>query len=57
MNSAASHRETAEAGEDPVEPGYAAWKRDKIERGLAESRDRSVMIPVEQVWRDLDLER
>jgi len=57
MNSAASHRETAEASEDLAEPGYAAWKRARIERGLAESRDRSVMIPVEQVWRDLELER
>lgn len=36
---------------------YAAWKRAKIERGLAESRDRDAMIPVEQIWRDLKLER
>jgi len=39
------------------EAGYAAWKRAKIARGLAESRDRAAMIPVEQVWRDLKLER
>ena len=57
MNYAASHRETSDTGEDTVEPGYDEWKRAKIERGLAESRDRSAMIPVEQVWRDLDLER
>lgn len=41
----------------PDEPGYAAWKMAKIERGLAESRERTAMIPVEQVWRDLKLER
>ena len=39
-----------------VERGYTAWKRAKIERGLAESRDRDAMIPVEQVLRDLSLE-
>ncbi|MEG3163256.1 hypothetical protein U1701_01480 [Sphingomonas sp. PB2P19] len=37
----------------PPERGYDAWKRAKIERGLAQSRDRSAMIPVEQVLRDL----
>jgi hypothetical protein len=39
-----------------MEPGYAAWKRAKTERGLEQSRDRSVMIPVEQVLRDLSLD-
>ncbi len=39
------------------EPGYAAWKRAKVERGLAESEDRDAMIPAAQVWRDLGLER
>ncbi|MCP3734816.1 hypothetical protein M9979_08025 [Sphingomonas sp. RP10(2022)] len=48
--------ETPDGGEG-TEPGYAAWKRAKIERGLTQSRDRSAMIPVEQVWRDLKLER
>lgn len=42
--------------EGPSDPGYAAWERAKIERGLAQSRDRAAMIPVEQVWRDLKLE-
>ena len=37
----------------PAEPGYAAWKRAKVERGLAQSRDRTAMIPIEQVWREL----
>ena len=45
---------TEEAG--AVERGHAAWQRAKIERGLAESKDRAAMIPVEQVWRDLKLE-
>jgi len=35
------------------EQDYSAYKRAKIERGLEQSRDRSVMIPIEQVWRDL----
>lgn len=33
--------------------GYAAWKRAKIERGLAQSRDRTAMIPAEIVLRQL----
>lgn len=37
-------------------PGYAAWKREKIERGLQQAADREAMIPVEQLWRDLKLE-
>jgi len=44
------------AQEGAPELGYAAWERAKIERGLAQSRDRTTMIPVEQVWRDLKLE-
>ena len=44
--------------EDPQwdQAGYDAWKRAKIERGLEQSRDRSGMISVEQLWRDLKLE-
>ncbi len=37
--------------------GYAEWKHAKIERGLEQAQDRSAMIPVEQVWRDLKLGR
>jgi hypothetical protein len=45
----------------PADPGggpaneldYAAYRRAKIERGLEQFRDRSAMIPIEQVWRDL----
>ncbi len=36
-----------------VERSYDAWKRAKIERGLVQARDRSAMIPIEQVLRDL----
>ncbi len=36
---------------------YEAWKRAKIEHGLEQSRDRVTMIPIEQVWRELTLER
>ena len=39
-----------------VTPGYVAWKRAKIERGLEQAKDRGVMIPAEQIWRDLKLE-
>ncbi len=41
----------------PVDPGYAAWKRQRIERAKAQAEDREAMIPAEQVWRDLGLER
>jgi len=39
------------------EPGYAAWKRAKVERALAEAKNRDGMIPAPHVWRDLGLER
>jgi len=42
---------------DATERGHDAWLRAKVERGLAESRDRPAMIPVDQVLRDLSLER
>lgn len=41
----------------PIERGYDAWKRSKIERGLAQAQDRDAMIPVEQILADLKLER
>ena len=40
-----------------AEPGRAAWKRAKVERGLAQSRDRAAMIPIEQAWRVLSIGR
>jgi hypothetical protein len=44
---------------DPVgrnERGYASWKREKVERGLAQSKERSAMVPADEVWRELGLE-
>ncbi|EPR18065.1 hypothetical protein M527_13945 [Sphingobium indicum IP26] len=46
----------AEQGSTP-ERGYAAWKRGKIERGLAQAEDRAGMIPMERILRDFGLER
>jgi hypothetical protein len=40
-----------------VEKGYAAWKRAKVERGLAQAKDRESLIPAQKVWREFDLER
>lgn len=40
-----------------TEPGHADWKRAKVQRAIAEAKDRDAMIPAEQVWRDLGLER
>lgn len=57
MKPAVDPRDKTEEVDAPVERGYDAWKRAKVERGLAQARDRSVMIPVEQVLRDLKLER
>ena len=51
-------RDKLEVGDDgPVDRGYDGWKRVKVERGLAQARDRSAMIPAEQVLRDLTLGR
>lgn len=41
----------------PIERGYDAWKRAKIERGLAQTQDLDVMIPVEQILAYFTLER
>lgn len=57
MKPAIDEREKLDPEAGSVEPGYDAWKRDKIERGLAESRNRAAMIPIDEVWRDLSLER
>ena len=57
MKPAIDEREKLEPEAGSVESGYDAWKRGKIKHGLAESRDRAAMIPIEEVWRDLSLER
>ena len=46
-------RDKLEVGDDgPVDRGYDGWKRAKVQRGLVQARDRSTMIPAEQVLRD-----
>ena len=45
--------EKLEADRGTVDHGYESWKRAKIGRGLRQAQDRSSMIPVEQVLRDL----
>ena len=40
-------------GDDRVDPDHDAFVRAKVERGLAQCRERSTMIPIEQIWRDL----
>lgn len=35
------------------DPDYQAWKERKILRALEQSKDRSAMIPAEEVWKDL----
>jgi hypothetical protein len=39
--------------EQPAQRDYDDWKRAKIERGMAQARDRSMMIQIEQVLREL----
>jgi len=40
----------------PAERGHAAWRRTKVERGLAQAKDRSAMIPAERILLDFKLE-
>ena len=56
MASVIDQRDKLDAEPAATEAGYDAWKRTTIERGLEQSRDRSAMIPVEQVLRNLALE-
>jgi len=52
MASQVEAREKLEVGDDgPVGRGYDGWKRAKVERGLAQARDRSAMIPADEVLR------
>jgi hypothetical protein len=44
-------------GDDVSETGYVAYKKQKIERGLEQVKVRSTLIPADQVWRNLGLER
>ena len=49
-------RDKVTESDAPVEPGHDAWKRAKVERGLAQAEDREAMIPVERILRDFKLE-
>jgi hypothetical protein len=57
MKISTSAADKIEEGGAPADPGYDAWKRQRIERAKAQAEDRQAMIPAEQVWRDLGLER
>lgn len=57
MKPTAIPAEKLEEDSSPPEPGYDSWKRRKIESAKAQARDRESLIPAEQVWRDLGLER
>jgi hypothetical protein len=56
MRLATDPHDKLENADMPAERGYDAWKRVKVKRGLAQAQDRSAMIPVEQVLRDLKIE-
>ena len=49
MKSVADLHEKIDESDAPVERGYAAWKRGKIERGLAQAKDRAAMLSGEQI--------
>lgn len=44
-------------GEPATERDHDAFVRAKVERGLAQSRDRASMISVDRIWRALGLAR
>lgn len=56
MATHADESEKLEADRGAVDHGYESWKRAKIELGLRQAQDRSSMIPVEQVVRDLTID-
>lgn len=53
---ASTDNKVADTGE-PIEPGHAEWKREKVVRGLEQAKNRDSLIPAERVWRNLGLER
>lgn len=57
MKAKIDQREKLEADGGAPDAGHAAWMRIKVERGLAQAEDRDAMIPIEQIWRDLKLDR
>lgn len=57
LKPAVDPRDKVEDADTPVEHGYDAWRRAKVERGLAQAQGRNAMISVEQELRDFTLER
>lgn len=41
----------------PVQRGYAAWKKAKIASAIEQAKDRENLIPAAQILRDFGLER
>ncbi|RWX78798.1 hypothetical protein EPK99_09435 [Neorhizobium lilium] len=41
----------------PADEGYEAWKIAKIRTALEESKDRSCVIPLDDVWKRFGFER
>jgi hypothetical protein len=39
---------------DNLDPDYRAWKDQKIRHALAQSQDRSAMIPADEVWSEFE---
>lgn len=35
------------------DPDYLVWRDQKVKRALAQSSDRTKMIPADNVWKDL----
>ena len=56
MKPALDPREKIAESDTSFEQGHAAWKRAKVERGLAQAKDRKAMIPVERILRDFKLD-
>ncbi|MCM2473784.1 hypothetical protein HGO38_09890 [Rhizobium sp. CG5] len=38
-------------------PGYDAWKEAKVRKALDQAKDRSKMIPADDVWESFGFER
>ena len=45
------------AGAPSADPDYLAWKNAKIRKALAQTEDRSNMIPASKVWEQFGPER
>ena len=52
----ASKRWMIEDSDEPPEPGYEEWKRAKILLALEQAKDRSKMIPIEEIWKRFGFE-